>query len=439
VGRKRAWEWESVRTPDVDRDVLTLALARMADAVGNSFLIIVLPLYIASTDITGGAFGLSEALVTGLILSMYGFFSSFLQPFTGRLSDRRGARRVFILFGLGILAVANGAYVFASGYTSLLAIRALQGIGVAFTLPATIALVNELATTDTRGGSMGTYNTFRLLGFGVGPIVAGAVVHSGPYAIDLGGLAIRLSGFDAAFAIATLTAIVGFALVTIFIDDPETTHASAGDDLSVAVWARDDAHRLDPVFTLGVASLFMAVAISLLSAIEPQVNTRLDQGPTLFGLEFGAFILGQVGLQAPIGSASDRYGRRPFLLAGLALLVPTTLAQGLVVTPAGMLAARVLQGVAAAMVFSPSLALAGDLAEEGQSGTQLSVLTMAFGLGIAIGPLASGFLVRFGFVYPFVFGAALALVGLVLVYSEVVETVGASAGESPLETTAPQD
>jgi len=98
-----------VRTPDVDRDVLTLALARMADAVGNSFLIIVLPLYIASTDITGGAFGLSEALVTGLILSMYGFFSSFLQPFTGRLSDRRGARRVFILFGLGILAVANGA------------------------------------------------------------------------------------------------------------------------------------------------------------------------------------------------------------------------------------------------------------------------------------------------------------------------------------------
>jgi MFS family permease len=425
--------------PDVDRDVLTLALARMADAIGNSFLIVVLPLYVASTEITGGAFGVSEALVTGLILSMYGFFSSFLQPFTGRLSDRRGARRIFILLGLGILTVANGAYVFADGYVALLGIRALQGIGVAFTLPATIALVNELATTDTRGGSMGTYNTFRLLGFGVGPIVAGAVVHSGPYAIGLGGLAVGLDGFDAAFAIATLAAIVGFALVTVFIEDPERTHASAGEDLSVAVWARDDAHRLDPVFTLGVASLFMAVAIALLSAIEPQVNTRLDQGPTLFGLEFGAFILAQVGLQTPIGAASDRYGRRPFLLAGLALLVPTTLAQGLVTTPAGMLVARVLQGVAAAMVFSPALALAGDLADEGQSGTQLSVLTMAFGLGIAIGPLASGFLVGFGFVYPFAFGAGLALIGLVLVYTEVVETVGAGASDSSRETVAPQD
>lgn len=428
-----------MRTPDVDRDVLTLALARMADAIGNSFLIVVLPLYVASTEITGGAFGLSEALVTGLILSMYGFFSSFLQPFTGRLSDRRGARRVFILFGLGVLTVANGAYVLADGYVALLGIRALQGIGVAFTLPATVALVNELATTDTRGGSMGTYNTFRLLGFGVGPIVAGAVVHSGPYAIGLGGLAVGLDGFDAAFAIATFTAIVGFALVTVFIEDPERTHASAGEDLSVAVWARDDAHRLDPVFTLGVASLFMAVAIALLSAIEPQVNTRLDQGPTLFGLEFGAFILAQVGLQTPIGAASDRYGRRPFLLAGLALLVPTTLAQGLVTTPAGMLVARVLQGVAAAMVFSPALALAGDLAGEGQSGTQLSVLTMAFGLGIAIGPLASGFLVGFGFVYPFAFGAGLALVGLALVYTEVIETVGTVAGESSRDAVTPQD
>ena len=428
-----------MRTPDVDRDVLTLALARMADAIGNSFLIVVLPLYVASTEITGGAFGLSEALVTGLILSMYGFFSSFLQPFTGRLSDRRGARRVFILFGLGVLTVANGAYVLADGYVALLGIRALQGIGVAFTLPATVALVNELATTDTRGGSMGTYNTFRLLGFGVGPIVAGAVVHSGPYAIGLGGLAVGLDGFDAAFAIATLTAIVGFALVTVFIEDPERTHASAGEDLSVAVWARDDAHRLDPVFTLGVASLFMAVAIALLSAIEPQVNARLGQGPTLFGLEFGAFILAQVGLQTPIGAASDRYGRRPFLLAGLALLVPTTLAQGLVTTPAGMLVARVLQGVAAAMVFSPALALAGDLAGEGQSGTQLSVLTMAFGLGIAIGPLASGFLVGFGFVYPFAFGAGLALVGLALVYTEVIETVGTVAGESSRDAVTPQD
>lgn len=88
-----------------------------------------------------------------------------------------------------------------------------------------------------------------------------------------------------------------------------------------------------------------------------------------------------------------------------------------------MLATRIAQGFAGAMVFAPGLALAGDLAEDRNSGTKLSVLTMSFGLGTALGPLSAGYLVRFGFATPFVFGAALALIGFVLVYTQVEETV----------------
>jgi MFS family permease len=81
-------------------------------------------------------------------------------------------------------------------------------------------------------------------------------------------------------------------------------------------------------------------------------------------------------------------------------------------------------------VFAPSLALAGDLAREGESGTTLSVLTMGFGFGVALGPLASGFLVGFGFVVPFAVGAGLAVVALVLVVTQVEETLGAVADPS---------
>jgi MFS family permease len=87
-----------------------------------------------------------------------------------------------------------------------------------------------------------------------------------------------------------------------------------------------------------------------------------------------------------------------------------------------MFGARFVQGVAGAMVFAPALALAGDLAPEGQSGSTLSVLTMAFGFGVAAGPLAAGFLVAFGFVVPFAFGSVLAAVGAVLVWTQVEET-----------------
>ena len=70
----------------------------------------------------------------------------------------------------------------------------------------------------------------------------------------------------------------------------------------------------------------------------------------------------------------------------------------------------------------------GRPGEGGGPGTTLSVLTMAFGLGVAIGPLASGYLVggTFGFATPFVVGAVLAAVALVLVVTQVDETVDVS-------------
>jgi MFS family permease len=88
-----------------------------------------------------------------------------------------------------------------------------------------------------------------------------------------------------------------------------------------------------------------------------------------------------------------------------------------------MFLARFLQGVAGAMVFAPALALAGDIARDGESGSTLSILTMAFGLGVAVGPLLSGILVTWGFVIPFAFAASLAAVGVLIVLTQVEEVI----------------
>ncbi|WP_436343070.1 MFS transporter [Natronorubrum sp. FCH18a] len=404
----------------VDRRVLALAFARMADGIGNSFLIIVIPLYVGSDIVGGTTLGLKEAMVIGIILSLFGFLNSSFQPVTGRLSDRFGKRKPFILIGLGGLAVTNLAYVFAESYLSLVVIRGLQGVSVAFIVPASIALVNELATTQDRGGNMGVYNTFRLVGFGAGPVAAGAVVNLGPYSLPARA---TISGFDAAFYVAAVTAVLSLLLVTVLITDPDATKANAGADLSIAIRDPSGKHLLDPIFTLGVASLFMAAAIALFATIQPQVNEQLEQGSTWFGLQFAAFILAQVLLQTPIGRACDYYGRRPFIVGGMVLLIPTTFVQGFITSSELMFAARLGQGIAGAMVFAPSLALAGDLAGEGESGSKLSILTMAFGFGIAVGPLSSGALIGYGFEAPFVFGTVLATLGAILVYTQVEETL----------------
>ncbi len=394
---------------DTDPRVLALGVARMADAVGNSFLVVLLPAYVASIvgrdGVVVGGSALATPLLVGIVLSLFGVLNSSLQPFTGRLSDRLGKRKAFILGGLALLGGASGVYPFVDSYLGVLALRGLQGIGAALTIPATVALVSELGDAASRGGNFGIYNSFRLIGFGTGPFVAGGVQE--------------LYGFAAAFGVAVVSAAAGFLLIVALIDDPEQAEADATENVSIAIRGTDS--WLDPTFALGLATVVMAMGLALFATLEGPVNERLDQGAFLFGAQFGATVLANVVLQAPIGAASDRFGRRPFILAGFVVLVPATAAQGFVDTSLGMLTARTVQGIGVATVFAPSLALAGDLAGRGQAGSTLSVLTTGFSVGVAIGPLVSGVLVAVGYAVPFLAVAGIGVFALVLVYSQVPE------------------
>jgi len=400
----------------VDRRILALALARMADAVGNSFLIIVLPLYVASDVVGGSVFGVPSSMVAGGVLAIFGIASSVAQPLAGRFSDRAGQRKVFVIGGLAVLGVVNLAFVGATAYWHLFGLRVLQGLAAAFTITASIAIVNEMSDTGRRGGNMGVYNSFRLIGFGAGPLLASALLELGPFTLPGGG---EVTGFEATFGVAAGTAFLGTALVGLLVQDPDDT-APAPRKLALRIWDREEG-GLDTIFALGLATLVMASCIALLSAIEPEVNARLDQGPVLFAIEFVALIAALAAIQPFVGRASDKYGRKPFILVGLVALIPTTLMQGWVEAPWQMIAVRVLQGGAGALVFAPALALAGDHTAQGQSGAQLSVLTVAFGLGIASGQLIAGFFVQYAFDLPFVVGGLLAAAGAALVLTQVDE------------------
>ena len=400
-----------------DRRVLALAVARMADAMGNSFLIIVLPLYVASEAVSGALFGVPASLVAGTVLALFGIASSLTQPWAGHLSDRAGRRKPFVIGGLLVFAVVNLSFAGATQYWELFALRIVQGMAAAFTITASLALVNEGSRAGERGAHMGVYNSFRLVGFGGGPLLASLLVEMGPFRLP--GLP-PITGFEATFFVAGATALLSTALVIVLVEDTTAVGTTRPSRLQIQVWD-PEGRGLDSIFALGLATLIMAACMALLSAIEPEVNHRLDQGPILFSVEFVALIAALAALQPVVGRASDSLGRKPFLLVGMLALVLTTVGQGFVHAPWQMIGVRVLQGIAGSMIFAPALALAGDLAEKGRSGAQLSVLTVAFGFGIAVGQLTAGALVPFGFAIPFLVGGAGALVGLLLIKTQVRE------------------
>lgn len=384
--------------------------------MGNSFLIIVLPLYVSSGTVSGATFGLSTSMIAGLVLALFGIASSVAQPLAGRLSDRLGKRKGFVLGGLLVFSLINLSFVWATQYWVLFGLRVLQGLAAAFTITASIALVNEVSQNASRGRHMGVYNSFRLVGFGAGPIMASVLVEAGPFSLGGG---VTVSGFQATFGVAAGAALLSAGLVGLLVRDPEETTA-APRRLALRFWDRAGT-GLDPILALGLATLVMATCFSMLSAIEPEVNARLDQTPVLFAVEFVALIAVLAVLQPFVGRASDQMGRKRFIVLGLAGLVPTTLLQGLVTVPWEMMAVRGAQGVAGALIFAPALALAGDYTERGQSGAQLSVLTVSFGIGIAIGQLIAGYFVQYGFLVPFAVGGGLAGAALALVITQVHE------------------
>ena len=202
------------------------------------------------------------------------------------------------------------------------------------------------------------------------------------------------------------------------VRDAEHTQAST-EPLKLNIFSDEAYHLFDPIFALGIATFIMSTGFALLTSIEPEVNKRLSQGAFLFAIEFSALVGALAVTQPYIGTLSDRYGRKIFILIGMICLIPSTMAQGLATMPWHMILARAFQGVSAAMVFAPALALAGDLAQKGQEGAQLSVLTVSFGLGISFGALLSGYAIRFGFLAPFAVGSFLAILGVFLVKTQV--------------------
>jgi MFS family permease len=384
--------------------VLALSTARLGDAVGNSILFIVLPLFVAK--LPSPAFPVPESVRVGFLLSLYGFVNAFAQPLTGAWSDRVGKRKPFIQGGLAIMAAGTLGFVFSSRFIDLLVLRSLQGVGVALTIPAAVALLASASEKGTRGGSMGIYTTMRMLGLSIGPL--------------LGGLLIDRWGFAPSFYGGAAFIFLGMVLVQIWVADMPVTPSTQ---------ERRSFHIIDRkllsagILGAGFASFVMAAGFSMIAPLEVQFNERLNESAFEFGIAFSALMVGRLIFQLPLGRLSDHIGRKPVILAGLLLMVPTTALLGYAGSTGQLIWLRLFQGLASAGIAAPAFAMAADLAEPGGEGRQMSIVTMGFGLGIASGPLLAGVLAVSSLQLPFLVGGLLSLLGAWLIYRYVPETV----------------
>ncbi len=139
-----------------------------------------------------------------------------------------------------------------------------------------------------------------------------------------------------------------------------------------------------------------------------------DATPLLIGLAVGAYGLTQAGLQIPLGALSDRVGRVPVILLGLAIFALGSVLAAVSDSIYGVIAGRLLQGAGA--ISATLTALISDATREEVRTRSMAIFGIGIGasfmLAMIAGPLIAA---QFGVQSLFWVAAALAVVaGLLL-------------------------
>jgi len=140
------------------------------------------------------------------------------------------------------------------------------------------------------------------------------------------------------------------------------------------------------------ALLFAALNQTIIGTIVPRIATELG-GTKQLTWVFTLFMLTSTVATALIGSFSDRYGRKPFLLIGLLLLLIGTLLCGLAHSMWSFIYYRGIQGIGVGIIISMAFTVVGDLFEPHERGRWLGLMTSVYGLASLSGPTLGGYLV----------------------------------------------
>lgn len=168
-------------------------------------------------------------------------------------------------------------------------------------------------------------------------------------------------------------------------------------------------------FLFGVVLIDM-IGFGIVMPVLPGLIMELGQMPVdAAALWAGWLAAGYAAMQfvfAPvIGNLSDRFGRRPVLLACLAAFGLDYLLQGLAPSLAWLIVGRAIAGVTGAS-YAAAYAYIADVTAPENRAASFGLMGMAFGFGFIIGPALGGLLGEFGPRVPFFAAAGLALVNV---------------------------
>lgn len=147
------------------------------------------------------------------------------------------------------------------------------------------------------------------------------------------------------------------------------------------------------IFCLGWTVLW--IHRTILNPILPEIKLSLNIGTdAAAGLITSLFFLPYTLLQVPIGFIGDKFGRKLVLITGLIMFSFGSIAAGISFTFMMFLATRVVTGIGQAAYFGPVYSLSSEVIPKEKRGVSTAIINSGTALGMAIGLIASSYLVK---------------------------------------------
>jgi EmrB/QacA subfamily drug resistance transporter len=347
----------------------------------------------------------------------------------GRLGDIFGRRKMFI-FGVVVFGVSSLAIGFSPNEIWLVGFRAVQGVGAAFMMPATLSIITQAFPAEQRGTAIGTWAGVSGLALAIGPVVGGfltedvswrAIFFINPpiavVAVAVALFAARESrdetvGRSVDFAgIATLTA--GLTALVLALVQSNSWHWGSARIIGLLVVAvvalaafviiekRVRVPMIDFAFfrsrtSVGANAVGFLVTFAMFAQfffLTLYMQNVLHYSPLQTGVRFLPATVVIIIMGPLAGRLTDRVGPRPLMALGLMVIGAALLIQSRLTVHTGyglLLPGFILMGLGIGLVMSPMSTAAMNAVDPSKSGAASGVVSMSRMVGGTVGLAVMG-------------------------------------------------
>ena len=369
----------------IEKAFPVLSLSIFSSMLGVGIIAPLLPLYADTLGATG--------IWLGIIFSGFSISRAIFLPIFGRLADRSG-RKLFICIGLLFYSIISLGYIWASSLSQLTLIRLLHGAAAGMIVPIAQAYIGDISPVGEEGKWMGYFNAAFFTGFGVGPLMGGALTEH--------------FGMTVAFSTMGGLNLLAFLLVTLFLPEIRQSKTATSHHLSFKKMSTSGivrglfSFRLSFALGRGAFACFLPIFAAMCIGLSP----------ALIGVLLAVNILLMALFQPFSGKIADRFNRRALVITGSLINFTSLALIPMVHNFWYLLGVCALGGLGGAVSMPAASALVVNEGRKFGMGSTFAIFTLAMSIGMAVGSLLGGVIADFLNVNSvFYFAAVIGLIG----------------------------